>query len=150
MNWKKRRAEMRRPTVPPTAGLPLKFGDLLPWRGGDFSQALAHWLGVPSVQLECSGTSALMVALRSLKAQKPERSEVIAPAYTCPLVALAVAQSGLQLRLCDLRTGVLDMDTDRLRDCAVTRRWQCCPRIFADAWLTCLPLCTAHVQWVLM
>lgn len=116
MNWKKRRAEMRRPTVPPTAGLPLKFGDLLPWRGGDFSQALAHWLGVPSVQLECSGTSALMVALRSLKAQKPERSEVIAPAYTCPLVALAVAQSGLQLRLCDLRTGVLDMDTDRLRE----------------------------------
>ena len=67
-------------------------------------------LGVESVQLECSGTSALMVALRSLKTLSPERSEVVAPAYTCPLVALAIAQCGLQLRLCDLRADALDMD----------------------------------------
>lgn len=56
-----------------------------------------------------------MVALRSLKRLRPERSEVVAPAYTCPLVALAIAQCGLQLRLCDLRADALDMDAERLR-----------------------------------
>ena len=106
---------MREITVPPTAGLPLQWADLLPWGGGDFAQQLAAWLGVHSVQLECSGTSALMVALRSLRQLRPERSEVIAPAYTCPLVALAIAQCGLQMRLCDLRADALDMDADCLR-----------------------------------
>ena len=106
---------MRLPTVPPTAGLPLQFGDLLPWRGGDLARDLAAWLQLPELQLECSGTSALMVALRALKALEPGRSEVVAPAYTCPLVALAIAQCGLQLRLCDLRADALDMDPDALR-----------------------------------
>lgn len=105
---------MREITVPPTAGLPLQLRDFLPWGAGDFSTQLAAWLGVRSVQLECSGTSALMVALRTLKRLKPERSEVIAPAYTCPLIALAIAQCGLQLRLCDLRSDALDMDADCL------------------------------------
>ncbi|MEG1736491.1 MAG: DegT/DnrJ/EryC1/StrS family aminotransferase, partial [Comamonas sp.] len=106
---------MREITIPPTAGLPLQWADLLPWGADDFAVQMAVWLGVQSVQLECSGTSALMVALRSLKRLRPERSEVIAPAYTCPLVALAIAQCGLQLRLCDLRVDALDMDADCLR-----------------------------------
>lgn len=106
----------RRPTVPPTAGLPLRLADLRPWGDADLAGRLAQWLGLPyQVQLECSGTSALMVALRTLKALSPTRSEVVAPAYTCPLVALAVAQSGLQLRLCDLRADALDMDPQALR-----------------------------------
>ncbi|MEG0937813.1 MAG: DegT/DnrJ/EryC1/StrS family aminotransferase [Comamonas sp.] len=106
---------MREITIPPTAGLPLQWADLLPWGADDFAVQMAVWLGVQSVQLECSGTLALMVALRSLKRLRPERSEVIAPAYTCPLVALAIAQCGLQLRLCDLRADALDMDADCLR-----------------------------------
>ena len=101
---------MREITTPPTAGLPLQLTDLMPWPAGSFAQQLACWLNVSEVQLECSGTSALMVALRALKALKPGRLEVIAPAYTCPLVALAIAQCGLRLRLCDLRTDALDMD----------------------------------------
>ncbi|MEG2975173.1 MAG: DegT/DnrJ/EryC1/StrS family aminotransferase [Comamonas sp.] len=105
---------MREITTPPTAGLPLHWADLLPWGADDFAVQMAAWLGVQSVQLECSGTSALMVALRSLKRLSPERSEVIVPAYTCPLVALAIAQCGLQLRLCDLRVDALDMDADCL------------------------------------
>ena len=106
----KRRTDMREVTVPPTAGLPLQLTDLLPWPAAHFAQQLAQWLRVEEVQLECSGTSALMVALRAVKALKPGRLEVIAPAYTCPLVALAVAQCGLRLRLCDLRADALDMD----------------------------------------
>ena len=106
---------MREFTVPPTAGLPLQLTDLLPWPAAHFAQQLAQWLRVDGVQLECSGTSALMVALRALKTLKPGRVEVIAPAYTCPLVALAIAQCGLQLRLCDLRADALDMDPTRLQ-----------------------------------
>ena len=106
---------MREVTVPPTAGLPLQLTDLLPWSAAHFAQQLAQWLRVDEVQLECSGTSALMVALRALKTLKPGRVEVIAPAYTCPLVALAIAQCGLQLRLCDLRADALDMDPVRLQ-----------------------------------
>ena len=106
---------MREITVPPTAGLALQSADLWPWGAGNFAQLMAGWLAVPEVQLECSGTSALMVALRALKTLKPQRREVIAPAYTCPLVALAVAQCGLQLRLCDLRSDTLDMDAERLQ-----------------------------------
>ena len=101
--------------LPPTAGLPLRAADLLPWGDADLATALAQWLGVPAVQLECSGTSALMVALQTLRRLAPGRSEVIAPAYTCPLVALAVAHCGLQLRLCDLHADTLDMDPARLR-----------------------------------
>ena len=106
---------MREVTVPPTAGLPLQLTDLLPWPAAHFAQQLAQWLQLDEVQLECSGTSALMVALRALKTLKPGRVEVIAPAYTCPLVALAIAQCGLQSRLCDLRADALDMDPVRLQ-----------------------------------
>ena len=106
---------MLRPAVPPTAGLPLVAADLWPFGAPDLAQQLALWLGVEQVQLECSGTSALMVALRSLQRLQPQRSEVIVPAYTCPLVALAIAQCGLQIRLCDLRADSLDLDADCLR-----------------------------------
>jgi dTDP-4-amino-4,6-dideoxygalactose transaminase len=55
------------------------------------------------------------------------RSEVVAPAYTCPLVALAIAQCGLQLRLCDLRADALDMDP------------VCLQRLCSDRTLAVLP-----------
>lgn len=102
-------------TTPPTAGLPLQWRDLWPWGDAQLDRALAAWLDVPGVLLECSGTSALMVALRTLQRLQPTRREVIVPAYTCPLVAMAVAQCGLQIRLCDLARDSLDMDADALR-----------------------------------
>ena len=102
--------------VPPTAGLPLAVADLRPWGSADLKGALAQWLRVPAVQLECSGTSALMVALAALRRLAPAaRTEVVIPAYTCPLVPLAIAQSGLQARLCDLRPDVPDMSPEHLR-----------------------------------
>jgi len=100
--------------APPTAGLPLQWGDLRPGGDADLGGALARFLGVSSIQVECSGTAALVVALSALRATAPARDEVIAPAYTCPLVALAVAHCGLQLRLCDLQPGSLDLCTDAL------------------------------------
>ncbi|MPM27961.1 UDP-4-amino-4-deoxy-L-arabinose--oxoglutarate aminotransferase [bioreactor metagenome] len=107
--------KIARVTVPPTAGLPLRLSDLWPWGDANFDDALARWLGVPETLLACSCTSALMVALRTLKKKAPGRTEVIVPAYTCPLVAMAVSQCGLQIRLCDLGRDTLDMDEEVLR-----------------------------------
>jgi len=100
--------------VPPTAGLPLQAGDLWPGGDADLEGALARFLGFESAQLECSGTAALVVALTALKQLAPARREVIVPAYTCPLVALAVAHCGLVLRLCDLQPDSLDLDPGAL------------------------------------
>ncbi|HEX7914495.1 DegT/DnrJ/EryC1/StrS family aminotransferase [Rudaea sp.] len=95
--------------VPPTAGLPPRFGDLLPSATPTLSARAAQFLGVDEVQVECSGTAALVVALTALKRQS-HRTSVIVPAYTCPLVAIAVAHCGLKLRLCDLVPDGIDMD----------------------------------------
>jgi perosamine synthetase len=89
--------------VPPTAGLPLKWRDFLPPpHAVALETTLAALLEVPSVQLECSGTAALVVTLTTLQRASARRSVVI-PAYTCPLVALAVIHCGLKPVLCDLR-----------------------------------------------
>jgi len=105
--------------LPPTAGLPLSWRDFLPAGGRpDLESGLARFLNVRSVQIECSGTAALVVALEYLK-QRSKRRTVIVPAYTCPLVALAVARAGLRLKLCDLLRESQEMDAnllDRLCD----------------------------------
>lgn len=103
--------------VPPTAGLPLRLTDLLPLSAGktDFSAGIADFLGVPEVGVECSGTAALIVILQTL--QRPGgRRKVIVPAYTCPLVALAVAHCGLQLVVCDVAPGSFALAPDRLAE----------------------------------
>lgn len=99
--------------IPPTAGLPLGLADLLGQRAA-LGETLAAQLGTPPLQLECSGTAALLVALRTLSEQAPDRRTVVVPAYTCPLVAIAVRSLGLELRLCDLRANHFDMDPQAL------------------------------------
>lgn len=102
-----------RAEVPPTAGLPLQFDDLI---GGaaDLEDAMAELLRVPRPQLACSGTVCLLVALLTLKQRSPRRNRVIVPAYTCPLVALAIHHAGLRTVPCDLRSNHFDFDADRL------------------------------------
>ncbi|EIM04313.1 MULTISPECIES: DegT/DnrJ/EryC1/StrS family aminotransferase [Rhodanobacter] len=99
--------------IPPTAGLPLHLRDLIP-RRADLAERITAQLGTPRLQLECSGTAALLLALRVLKARARERTVVVLPAYTCPLVAMAVHAAGLSMRLCDLRPGHYDMDPHAL------------------------------------
>lgn len=100
--------------APPTAGLPLGFADM----GGDIPAPLtalaAQWLGVDEAQLECSGTAALTVALTGLAEHARTRCEVAIPAFTCPLVPLAIRRAGLEPVLVDLRPGHFDMDPERL------------------------------------
>ncbi|GAW42263.1 L-glutamine:2-deoxy-scyllo-inosose aminotransferase [Brevundimonas sp. SH203] len=95
--------------APPTAGLPLLGRDLFPDRNAGLETDLTAFLGAPSVQIECSGTAAFIVALRTLADRAPDRDEVVVPAYTCPLVAQAVAACGLKLKLADLGPDSLDM-----------------------------------------
>lgn len=99
--------------LPPTAGLPLRLSDLRPGRA-PFARRVAEWLGVEHLQLECSGTAAMVVALRAMHRLRPLRDEVIVPAWTCPLVALAIHRAGLKLRLCDLAPNHFDMDFGQL------------------------------------
>ena len=99
--------------LPPTAGLPLKVADLRPG-GADFAAQATAWLGTPPLQLECSGTAALVVTLHAMRKLKPERREVVVPAWTCPLVALAIHRAGLIPRLCDLAPNHYDMDPGQL------------------------------------
>jgi perosamine synthetase len=100
--------------VPPTAGLPLQWRDFDPRKKSPtLEESLAKFLDVPSVQLECSGTAALIIALTTLKKTSSRRS-VIIPAYTCPLVALAIVHCGLQPVLCDLAPGSFDLSAESL------------------------------------
>jgi dTDP-4-amino-4,6-dideoxygalactose transaminase len=105
---------MKRPTMlceaPPTAGLPLEWRYFLQGsQDDDLGTALARFLAVGSVGISCSGTAALIVALEALRRRSGRRT-VVLPAYTCPLVPLAVAKVGLQVKLCDLVPGRFDLD----------------------------------------
>lgn len=98
--------------APPTAGLPLAWRDFLP-RAASLEQDLAAFLQLPEVQLACSGTAALVIALATLKRASQRRS-VVMPAYTCPLVALAARQCGLKPVLCDTRPDHFDLSQEAL------------------------------------
>ncbi|MBB6244750.1 DegT/DnrJ/EryC1/StrS family aminotransferase [Rhodanobacter sp. MP1X3] len=105
---------LRRHELPPTAGLPLTLADLRPGTA-TLAADIAVQIGVPALQLECSGTACLLITLIALCELQPERRRVVVPAFTCPLVAIAVHQAGLELQLCDVRPGHFDMDPDALR-----------------------------------
>lgn len=100
--------------LPPTAGLPLRLADLRPG-APTLAADIAAQLGTPPLQLECSGTACLLIALITLSELQPARRRVVVPAFTCPLVAIAVKQAGLELQLCDLKSGHYDMDPAALR-----------------------------------
>src|SRR5258706_2103301 len=97
------------PEVPPTAGLPLRWRDLLAAEPRSFEEGLADFLGGPPLRVECSGSAALVVALTVLK-RRSARRRVIVPAYTCPLVAMAVLHCGLIPVPCDLRSDDFQFD----------------------------------------
>lgn len=107
--------------LPPTAGLPLRLADLGGPAPAPLEALVAQWLGVEDARLECSGTAALTVALRTLSEHARSRDEVIVPAFTCPLVPLAVRRAGLVPRLVDVRPGHFDMDPQRLADACGAR-----------------------------
>ncbi|GHV54047.1 hypothetical protein FACS1894206_05990 [Deltaproteobacteria bacterium] len=104
-----------RSELPPTAGLPLHISDFIRKPGQSFAQGLQRWLRLPSPLLTCSGTAALVIALKTLQQREPRRAKVIIPAYTCPLAVLAAQLvPGLRVVVCDTRHGSIDLDPSAL------------------------------------
>ena len=100
---------------PPTAGLPVRWRDWLPTKTS-LTTKISQQLSLPPLQLTCSGTAALIISLTTLKHRYPNKPWVIIPAYTCPLVALAIHHCGLKIRLCDLAINSFDFDFEQLPD----------------------------------
>lgn len=98
---------------PPTAGLPIKWGDWIPQKK-KLTTEISHILNIPIPELTCSGTAALVIALKMLSNNTPTKQDVIIPAYTCPLVALAIHHCGLNIKLCDLAEDSFDFDFNHL------------------------------------
>lgn len=98
--------------APPTAGLPLSWRDFL-FSPASLERDIAAFLGQENAQIECSGTAAIAVALTALKRLSSRRSVVI-PAYTCPLVPLAILRCGLKPVLCDTKRNHFDFCPDSL------------------------------------
>lgn len=64
-------------------------------------EAIRQYLKTEYVFYLSSGRAALWLYLKSASLLKPERKEVIVPAYTCPSVVSAVLKAGLTPVLCD-------------------------------------------------
>ena len=64
-------------------------------------EAIKRYLGTEQVLYLSSGRAALWLLLKTISTLKPERKEVIVPAYTCPSVVSAVLKAGLTPVLCD-------------------------------------------------
>lgn len=109
--------QKKRREVPPTAGLPILFSDLLPIKPQlSLADKLTKWLAIPSPIFTCSGTAALIVALQTLQKKQPNRTTLIVPAYTCPLVALTAFHCpSLKVVVCDLLPNSIDMDPQQLQ-----------------------------------
>lgn len=71
-------------------------------------------LGYPSpLHLVAQGSVALALALEEMKAQRPDRSVVVVPAYCCPSVPNTVRALGLTLRAVPVKPD-LNLDIDAL------------------------------------
>ncbi|RKS84796.1 dTDP-4-amino-4,6-dideoxygalactose transaminase [Orbus hercynius] len=99
---------------PPTAGLPLNWGDWFA-HNQDLSERIGTIFNLPPVSVTCSGTIALVTALTVLRQHHSHRVQVIIPAYTCPLVALAIHHCGLKVILCDVATDSFEFDLNQLQ-----------------------------------
>jgi perosamine synthetase len=115
--------------LPPTAGLAPRMLDLVVRPRATLESELCRRLGVPEVQVESSGSAALIIAFEYLKTRSTAR-EVIVPAYTCPLVVLAAAKAGLAVRGCDTAPTRFDFDLAKLTPmlsehtlCVVPTHW---------------------------
>lgn len=108
-------------TVPPAAA-PLRAADL--WHGiagllrsrralARLKAELADHLGVRHVFLVSSGTAALTITLKALRASS-SRSRVVVPGYTCFSVPGAVVHAGLRPVPCDIDAATFDFDHGRL------------------------------------
>lgn len=106
----------------PSTGTPVSLLDLLraclPVGGErEFEEAFCRWAGSPWCRFVSSGTAALYLILKALRALRPDRDEVLLPAYTAPSLVLPIRRAGLRPVLCevDLETFNADLEDAEAR-----------------------------------
>ncbi len=109
-------------TIPPAAA-PIRFREIVQGLLGTLQgepslerlkSELKALYQVRHVSLVSSGKAALVLILQSLRELKPDRYEVLIPAYTCYSVPSAIISAGLKVRLCDIDPSTLDFDFQAL------------------------------------
>ncbi|MFH0810728.1 MAG: DegT/DnrJ/EryC1/StrS family aminotransferase, partial [Pseudomonadota bacterium] len=111
---------MKRLRALPPGGEPLTLAEIIGAAScpqADFGAYLRAYLNARHCLPVSSGTAALTVALRALRALRPERAEVVIPAYTCPNVLAAVVQAGLTPVLADVAEDGCGYDLEQLSSC---------------------------------
>lgn len=137
--------------LPPTAGLPLQWHDFIPKNKVTLEASLSTFLEVDTVQIECSGAACIVIALEALKTLS-NRTTVIIPAYTCPVVVRAIARTGLNIVLCDTRIDCFDFDQAMLDE--LVNSETLCVVVTHLAGLACdvdsvLQICRDRGAWVI-
>ena len=77
---------------------------------GHVAQELQRQYGVKEAHLLNSGRAVLTVLLQAMKEERPDRTEVIVPGYTCYSVAAAAVRVGLRVRPVDIDVDTFDYD----------------------------------------
>lgn len=81
----------------------------------DLLDPVKRYLGAEYILFLNSGRSSLWLLLKALKEIKPEKEEVIIPAYTCPAVISALLKAGLIPILCDNKLEDFGLDISDLK-----------------------------------
>ncbi|OGO12129.1 MAG: hypothetical protein A2Y53_02070 [Chloroflexi bacterium RBG_16_47_49] len=112
--------------LPPTAA-PIRTNDLIfgLWAGTRGSQprkrfetVLREYFGSAGCYAVESGRTALRVIMEVLKSDSTlgKRTQVILPAYTCPVILTVIRDAGLTPVLCDITLDTMDFDEVRLME----------------------------------
>jgi dTDP-4-amino-4,6-dideoxygalactose transaminase len=84
---------------------------------------MQSFFGVEFCFFVSSGKAALTLILQALHALRPDRDEVLIPAFTCYSVPSAVLRAGLRIRLCDVSPDTLDYDEGGLSQVSSIDGW---------------------------
>ena len=77
---------------------------------GQLTQDFQQQYGAREAHLLNSGRTVLTVLLQAMKEERPDRTEVIVPGYTCYSVAAAAVRVGLSVRPVDIDADTFDYD----------------------------------------
>jgi len=81
----------------------------------EFGKQFANYIGSKYAFLVNSGTTAFYVILKVLQ-RVSDKTEVIVPAYTAPVVILPIWKAGLKPVLCDISLDTFNMDISSLKN----------------------------------
>jgi perosamine synthetase len=97
----------------PSAGVPITMGDILSgWlttNTDGLRSELANYSGARHAGLASTGSASFFLILKALAARS-DRTEIVLPAYTAPVVILPVLRAGLRPVIADVDLDTFNMD----------------------------------------